>query len=518
MLGRRTTSLASFLTIRSVAQAPSFRVPRTSMATFTRSPSSTPAKRLRERSPSPINGQCASGSLFNGIQQNGSTLQDKEEAVLIKPRNKEEKLADKKRTNRLKTKRKERLRVLEKSGEEPIFYDVCDLLGLDKVNAMLAAGPEVEWAEKFQRRELITLQIERLSAHGDGLAIAPSGDWVVAVPQCLPGETVLARVYANERLYSKADLVEVVKGAPASTSHVVTRRDDLIGCKYFGTCAGCQYQMIDYNVQLELKRTVVSRAFQNYTNIPSELLPNILPTLPSPLQYQYRTKLTPHFELPRQFRALKGKGKVKISKEDDEEGAQVNIGFHKLGINEVLDIEECPIATKTINSSLPVVKEKIRNTIHTFKNGATLLFRDSLCSFDSQAEDRTIEQDADTETITDHKAVVKERVGDVKFDTPAGAFFQNNRSILPSLLGYVEKQIDEFTDRDQDNYLVDAYCGSGLFSICLAKKFKQVAGIEISQDSIRFAKQNVVLNDIDNVNFLAGDAQEIFKVRFERRD
>jgi hypothetical protein len=62
-------------------------------------------------------------------------------------------------------------------------------------------------------------------------------------------------------------------------------------------------------------------------------------------------------------------------------------------------------------------------------------------------------------------------------------------------------------------YLVDAYCGSGLFSICLAKRFAEVSGVEISDDSVRYARRNAALNQIENVAFLTGKAEAIFEVR-----
>ena len=488
------------------------------MAASTRGSASPPPKRLRESSSAPVAGpSSANGNADQGVISTDAVTAEKSmpaqngASTSMQP-TKEQKEAVRRMHNKIKNKKRERQKALGKSGEEPIYFDICDMLGTEKVNEMLAQGPTVEWADKFGRREEVSLRIERLSAHGDGLAIAPSGDWVVAVPLCLPGEKVLARVYSNERLYSKADLIRIQETA-AEGSQKVSRRDDLVGCKYFGECAGCQYQMIDYDQQLEMKREVVSRAFRNYSHLSPDQLPAVSPTLASPLQYRYRTKLTPHFELPRELRKPRGKG-GKAGQPTATSVAstyEVNIGFHKLGGKDLLDIEECPIATSTINASLPGEKDRIRKTITTFKNGATLLFRDSLRTFDSQAEDRDTEQAAETEVITDHKAVVKERVGNVKFESPAGAFFQNNRSILPSLISYVQEQIDELTDKSQDNYLVDAYCGSGLFAISLAKSFVKVAGVEISQDSIRYAKQNVSLNDVDNIDFIAGDAQEIFK-------
>lgn len=60
--------------------------------------------------------------------------------------------------------------------------------------------------------------------------------WTVVVPFALPGERIRARIYRNARLHSFADLLEIVKPNPE------LRDDNLVQCKYFGSCAGCQYQ------------------------------------------------------------------------------------------------------------------------------------------------------------------------------------------------------------------------------------------------------------------------------------
>lgn len=148
--------------------------------------------------------------------------------------------------------------------------------------------------------------------------------------------------------------------------------------------------------------------------------------------------------------------------------------------------------------------------------------RDSLASFDhiSDSKGESNSNDLESEeklisslktiTITDHKAPVKECVGSIKFESNAGSFFQNNRSILPSLISYVKSQIITNDSETRDRYLVDAYCGSGLFSLCLASLFKEVSGVEISQDSIKWAKINAESNGITNTKFLAGNAEDIF--------
>jgi tRNA (uracil-5-)-methyltransferase len=59
---------------------------------------------------------------------------------------------------------------------------------------------------------------------------------------------------------------------------------------------------------------------------------------------------------------------------------------------------------------------------------------------------------------------------------------------------------------------VDAYCGSGLFSITCSKGFESVVGVEISADSVKYAKLNAEANKIQNTTFLTGSAEKIFEL------
>lgn len=125
---------------------------------------------------------------------------------------------------------------------------------------------------------------------------------------------------------------------------------------------------------------------------------------------------------------------------------------------------------------------------------------------------------AKVKCVTDHREIVRERVGDKVFEYPGGSFFQNNNSVLLPLVGYVREAIFEnivASNRAlkiQPSYLVDAYCGSGLFSIMLSPFFSRIAGIELSKESINAATKNAILNDIseDKISFRSGDASNIF--------
>ena len=374
---------------------------------------------------------------------------------------------------------------VSKHGEPPILFDILDLIGKSRVDEILSKNQEFERVPPFGQE--ITVKIERLSSHGDGLALTPQGDRLLAVPFALPGEVVRVLPYASERLYFKSRILELLE------PNLTMRDPSLVQCRYFGQCGGCQYQMIPYAQQLEIKRKVVRRAYANYSRLDASLVPDVLPTMGSPETMHYRTKLTPHFDLPAVLR------RTHDTDLPVDKSVSVPIGFDNATTGRVMDIEECPIGTHVLNEAMTHERQRVRDSIRSYKNGATLLLRDSLCSADSDA----------STVVTDHKATVHERVGGTTFSTPAGAFFQNNRSIIPLVMDYVKSQLPS---KSSPQYLVDTYCGSGLFAICLAPLFDQVAGVEISTSSIECAKANAKQNNVQNATFLAGEAERIFSV------
>jgi 23S rRNA (uracil1939-C5)-methyltransferase/tRNA (uracil-5-)-methyltransferase len=144
---------------------------------------------------------------------------------------------------------------------------------------------------------------------------------------------------------------------------------------------------------------------------------------------------------------------------------------------------------REINEALPEVHASIRSNGKRFKRGATILLR---------ATNGRVERDP--------KAIAREEVGGVKFDFVAGEFFQNNPFILKKFTGYVgEKAL-----AGGAKYLVDAYCGAGLFGLCLADRFDKVMGVEVNEAGAQWAANNVALNGFKNVSILQADAEAIF--------
>jgi tRNA/tmRNA/rRNA uracil-C5-methylase (TrmA/RlmC/RlmD family) len=289
--------------------------------------------------------------------------------------------------------------------------------------------------------------------------------WVVMVAFALPGERIRARVFKNHANYSEADLVEVLQASP----HRVEPR-----CPLFGRCGGCQYQNLGYAEQLEWKRRQVAELVEHMAGL---TLP-VSPVIGSPRPFGYRSKITPHFNSPR-------------------EGEEMAIGFLRQGNRfDIVDVPRCEIATDAINERLAAERAEIRRQAGegAFERGSTILLRDAGGVVTTGHEDRIAEEIAlgPGETL--------------RLSFLARDFFQNNPFILPAFAGYVRDQARSGGAR----FLVDAYCGSGLFALACARAFERVAGVEVSESSVAFARENAAANGIGNASFIAGDASSIF--------
>ena len=311
-------------------------------------------------------------------------------------------------------------------------------------------------AEPYEWHEVVELKIETLSNLGAGIA-KPDG-WVVFVPFALPGERIRAKVWRNEANCSHADLVEILEPSPDRIEP---------HCRHFTTCGGCQYQHLPYEKQLEWKTRQVRELLLHMVGIEEE----VNPTIPSPKQWGYRSKITPHFQRPKP-------------------GEDFPIGFLEFNRRtRLVDVYNCPIAMDEINEALQPIRDDVKRRAAEYKKGATLLLR--------ATEDRV---------ETDHRAPVSEKVGDLKFNFLAGDFFQNNPFILDSFTRHAAEQ----AQGPNQKYLLDAYCGSGLFGLSLAKNFEQVVGIELSETSADWARRNAKTNGIENASFIASSAEDLF--------
>ena len=433
----------------------------------------------------------------------------------------------------------------EGSHEEVLAHDMSELLSsLDLKPPTASAASEEDQPILPPLDSEITLKISMLSSTGSGIAINEKRPYVVSF--AYPGDVLKARITRHTAATSTTPA-----HSSAFPTAVITpgadRDDQLVKCKYFGTCSGCQLQPLPYSDQLAHKQRIIERAYRNFSFLPPNSAPPVGRTIASPLQYGYRTKLTPHFDGPAQSRSARRKGEKPVWERNPE------IGFNRAdGSRKVLDVEECPIGTEAVQQGLRRERARVLGRLGEYRRGATVLLRESCerVPNDKQNDENASVKDkegsegevvvyddlgADKDYMlkktctSDHRGTTSEYVGDVVFKNPANAFFQNNNSILPSFVDYIRQHVlpppqshpsngnvnNVTTAVPKITNLIDAYCGSGLFSITLSSLFTHTLGIDISSQSIDSANQNLQLNNLDNtadrdIRFVTGDATSLF--------
>ena len=170
----------------------------------------------------------------------------------------------------------------------------------------------------------VSLTIQDIAFGGEG--VGRLDQMVVFVPYVITGETVEAEITEVKKNFARAKLLAVT--AP-SAEHRVTP-----ACGYFRACGGCQYQHMDYALQLRVKHKQIADLFERVGRISPE---RIQPVLPCPQPYGYRNR-------------------IMIRSQWNGPAKKLEIGFIRADNKFVEDIEECKIAEPALNEQILEVR------------------------------------------------------------------------------------------------------------------------------------------------------------------
>ena len=109
---------------------------------------------------------------------------------------------------------------------------------------------------------------------------------------------------------------------------------------------------------------------------------------------------------------------------------------------------------------------------------------------------------------------IYDKLGKYTFKISAKSFYQTN-PIQTEVL--YQKAID-YAKLDKNDILCDLYCGIGTIGIFASNKVKKVYGIEIVEEAVETAKENAKINNVDNIEFIAGDVEKAFKELVEEKN
>lgn len=320
-------------------------------------------------------------------------------------------------------------------------------------------------------------KIESLDHHGRG--ITKIDNKISFIENALPGEIVEVNIIKNKKKYLEGNVKKYIK---YSKNRVTAP------CKYYNFCGGCNIMHLKYADQLKFKENKVKNILKKYLNKDIK----INPIVKSDNVIHYRNKVTFHV------------------KED--------IGYYETDSNNLIKIDNCILAEKKIFDIFKYLKLlKLNNinklTLRTNNNKIMLIIESSTNNininnikeyFDSiylKYNNKYIHLYGDKE--------IKMNLENYLYLISPDSFFQVNKNVTIKLYNLIKSYIDE------NEYVLDLYCGTGSIGIFISDKCSKVLGIEINKYAINNAMINKEINNIHNIDFICNDSgKAIEKLNF----
>lgn len=342
------------------------------------------------------------------------------------------------------------------------------------------------------------VQISDLTHDGRGVARRADGK-AVFVAGALPGERVMASQTGRHRSFDEAKTVEVLEAAP---ERVAPR------CAHFGTCSGCALQHYAEDQQILAKQRVLMENFERIGHVvPERMLAPL-----TDAQWGYRRK---------------GRFSVRRVEKKDK----TLVGFRETDPRFVADIRECHTVIPEIASKLPELAtlvdglqarreipqiEFIAGDAQEDFSGIALTIRhlvplvdsdrDALVAFGKQHGFAIFLQPGGVDSVhplwpESPKLAFSLPQWNLEFLFRPLDFIQVNAGLNGKM---IQLAIDLLDPKPEDRVL-DLFAGLGNFTLPLARRVREVVGVEGEAGLVRRARENAAHNGIANADFHAAD-------------
>ncbi len=360
-------------------------------------------------------------------------------------------------------------------------------------------------------------------------------DLVVFVPFCVPGDVCDVQIRRKKHSFAEGEVVRIITYSKVRA---------IPFCQHFGVCGGCKWQNLPYEEQLKFKQQQV---YDQLHRIGKVELPEFRPILGSVKTQEYRNKL----DFGCANKRYLTKEQIQTLPNDESQSLKdvPAIGFHITGaFDKILPIEKCWLMDDLHNQIRNDIRDyAMEHGISFFDLRAQVgLLRDIIIRNSASGElmviiqfhyDETggekeaidlLQHVADTfpqitslmyldnqkcnDTIGDQEILIFkgtdhifELMEDLKFKVGPKSFYQTNTEQAYHLYSVAR----EFANLTGNELVYDLYTGTGTIANFVAKKARQVVGIEYVPEAIEDAKINSQVNSIENTLFYAGDMKDI---------
>lgn len=347
-----------------------------------------------------------------------------------------------------------------------------------------------------------------------GVGVGKFDGFTVFVDGGLVKDKIKVKITKSKKNYAVGEIVEIIEPSPFRVERKCP--------KELKDCGGCQIQELDYQEQLNIKTNEVKQVISRIGKLDDVV---VHPALGMKEPFRYRNKA--------QFPIQKVNG-VPV------------IGFYKKKSHDIIPTDECIIQHDVNDKIIKIIKTYIRaykvsiydEKTHTgvlrhlvtkvgfttkevmvvlVANGRKLPYLNELASVlkENIPGFKTLVVNVNREKTNvilgnENRVIygdgkINDNIGDLVFEISPLSFFQVN----PLQTEVLYNKALEYANLGENDTVFDIYCGIGTISLFLAQKAKKVYGIEIVEEAIKDAKRNAKLNNLDNVEFYVGKAEEV---------
>ena len=375
---------------------------------------------------------------------------------------------------------------------------------------------------EFKKNDAVTVEITDMGHDGEG--IGKVDGYTLFIKDAVIGDTVKAKIMKAKKNYAYARMMEIITPSP-------DRRTPRCACAR--QCGGCQIQSLNYEKQLQYKERKIRQNLQRIGGFAENEIP-MEPIIGMEEPFHYRNK-------------------AQFPVGTDREGNLIT-GFYAGHTHTIISNRECHLGVsenKVILDKILAYMEENRVQSYDEETGRGLV-RHILIRYGFQTKewmvclvingrklpnaDRLVESLCEIPGMTSITASVnKERtnvimgteilllwgqpyiedyIGEIKYQISPLSFYQVN----PVQTRRLYQTALDYADLTGEETVWDLYCGIGTISLFLARRAKQVYGVEIVPAAIEDAKRNAALNKIENARFFVGKAEEVLPKKYKQEN
>ena len=339
----------------------------------------------------------------------------------------------------------------------------------------------------------VQVTIESL-AH-DGRGVTHVDGKVVFIDEALPEEE-LEFIYTDSRKdYAEGKVVNLLTRSPYRVD---------AKCVHYGVCGGCSFQHVDEKEQIHLKQGLLEEQFKHIGKVE-------IPQIWEPLtgeHWGYRRKA----RVGVKYVAKKGRVLVGFRERRNPFLAEIEscivmhpiVGLNLMTLSEMIGKltirdkipqievaigdEDCVLAFRVLEPATDEDKEIMREFGHKHNI--------SMC-LQSKGPDTIKPLDGEPEVIPSYSLPEQ----GVSFKFKPAMFTQVNYEINRKMIS----RVLEAFQLNENDCVLDLFCGLGNFTLPMATKAGRVVGVEGDLPLVNHAKENAALNDLTNVEFHVAD-------------